>query len=366
MNKNNSYPQLIATKLDSVLSFTVTLKGRIPMTFPWWVDITTVTLGDLRDQIYEKDDSLNNGQRTVMVYESDVSTTCYSYLETDDKLQRWLRRRADKSLLDISVRLEGPSRPFPDIPTAYANRIYHSDPRLPIGKVPSTTTECTRALDDLFASLKAAIKAAPPENGSGYSLYVNAFLVHAVGLFPELMLLFDAPVSGRRGYGLTPCTVQSRTNPSYILPVTVTGGRQHISNIEDGIARNKVQLDVVSSNRKRKSEYDTDNMDVTDDAEDTGDTDSADDTGNTAPTKSYWIVTNAETWVFLQCAIDNLHDTGYNDPVSHRSNPSAIVNYFSQEDKWKADVRMIFEHLVWQLQRMVDDISPKNKRFKSL
>ncbi|KAF8929941.1 hypothetical protein BGZ47_000800, partial [Haplosporangium gracile] len=207
----------------------------------------------------------------------------------------------------------------------------------------------TQALNDLFVSLKTVLKAAPPDNKSGYSLYINAFLVHAVGLFPELRLSLHQPVSGRRGYGSIPCTVQSKADPSYMLPVTVTGvaggGSRHISDIEGGIAHSKVQLDVISSSRKRKFE---------DDADDTGDMDS------TAPAKSYGIVTNAEMWVFLQCTIDTLDNTGYNDPVFQLSDSSKSVCYFSEAnkgeaDKWEARVKMTFEHLVWQLQRMVDD-----------
>ncbi|KAF9537324.1 hypothetical protein EC957_008471 [Mortierella hygrophila] len=105
----------------------------------------------------------------------------------------------------------------------------------------------------------------------------------------------------------------------------------------------------ISCSRKRKFEDDTDDKD---------------DTGGTAPAKSYGIVTNAEAWVFLQCTIDSLHYSGYNDPVFHRSDPSTTVNYFSETEKWEAAVKMTFEHIVWQLQRMVNDLSPKNKRFK--
>lgn len=93
-----------------------------------------------------------------------------------------------------------------------------------------------------------------------------------------------------------------------MLPATVTGSRRHISDM-DGIAHNKVQLDFISSSWKRKLE---------DDADDT------DDTDGTAPTKSYGIVTNAETWGFLQCDIDTLHNTGYYEPVFHRSQVSTI------------------------------------------
>ncbi|OAQ22668.1 hypothetical protein K457DRAFT_25817 [Linnemannia elongata AG-77] len=339
---------------DPVLSFTVTVKGRIPVTFLWRSDIVTATLDELRNQIYAREDSLDDGLQVIMVYESDVNNSCYSYLETDDRLRMWLRRRANKNLLDFSIRLEGPPRPFADVTTEYADRIYNSDSCLPNQKVPSTMTDCTQALEDLFVSLKAAVKAAPPENRSGYSLYINAFLVHAVGLFPDLRLSLDVPVSGRRGYGSIPFVVQSKTDKLCMLPVTVTGSNRHISDIGDGIAHNKVQLDVISSNRKRKFE---------DDADDTDDTD---DTvpAKSVPTKSYGIVTDAEMWVFLQCAVDASDNTGYNDPVFHRYDSTASVNYFSQGDKWKADVQMTFEHLVWQLQRMVDDLSPKNKRFK--
>ncbi|KAG0058327.1 hypothetical protein BGZ90_005009 [Linnemannia elongata] len=77
-------------------------------------------------------------------------------------------------------------------------------------------------------------------------------------------------------------------------------------------------FEFISSSWKRKLE---------EDADDTYNTD------GTAPTKSYGIVTDAETWVFLQRDIDTLHNTGYYDPVFHRPHSSASVNYFSQDDK---------------------------------
>lgn len=130
-----------------------------------------------------------------------------------------------------------------------------------------------------------------------------------------------------------------------MLPVTITGCGHDIDMIE-GIPQNKVQLDSISSNRKRKFEGDTD------------------ETNSPAPVELYGIVTDAEMWTFLQCTINTLQKSDYNDPVFHSSAACTRINYFADSDKWEADVKTIFEHVIWQLQRMVDD-SPKNKRLKT-
>ncbi|KAG0202026.1 hypothetical protein BGX33_009960 [Mortierella sp. NVP41] len=270
---------LSATDMSTIAAFTVTVKGRTPITLQWFTDTTTTTLDELRRQIYAKKRSLNDGLLPIVVEDSDCSD--FTYLETDIKLRDYLKCKADDGVRHISVRLESRPQLFSEITAADADRIYGSASPQPLGGIPSTTSDYTQALDDLFVTLKAAVKAAPPQDESGYSLYINAFLVHAVCLFPELKLSFDKPVSGRRGYGSLPYYVQSKADPSRMLPITVTECGRDID-LVDGIAQNKVQLDIISSSRKRKFEDDTD------------------DTDDTVPVESYGIVTNAKMWIFLQ------------------------------------------------------------------
>ncbi|KAG0010901.1 hypothetical protein BGZ81_002491, partial [Podila clonocystis] len=305
-----------ATKLNTIVFFTVTVKGKAPVTLEWFTDTTTTTLDELRRQIYTKRRSLDDGLLPIVVENSDSSD--FTCLKTDNELRDYIKWKADDGVRHIYVRLEGPARPFSEFKAVDSDRIYGSDSPRPIGRVPLTTREHTEALNDLFVTLKGAIKAAPPTDETGYVLYINAFLVHAVGLFPELRLSFNKPVSGRRGYGSLPCYVQSKTDPSRMLPVTITGCGQAIDMI-DGIPQNKVQLDSISSNRKRKFEGDTD------------------ETNNPAPVESYGIVTDAEMWTFLQCTINTLQKSGYNDPVFHSSAARTRINYFADSDKWEAD-----------------------------
>lgn len=105
-----------------------------------------------------------------------------------------------------------------------------------------------------------------------------------------------------------------------------------------------VQLDAISSGRRRKFE---------------------DDSDDTAPVLSYGIVSDATHWSFLECKTDVIHKSGYNDPTFVFTRSPTTLQFSNNSDDWEASAKKIFGHIVWQLQRMVDDLPPKSKRLKT-
>lgn len=204
-----------------------------------------------------------------------------------------------------------------------------------------------QALDNLYITLEAAIASMPPGDRDIFAsqYYTNAFLMHAVALFPELKMKPGMKLEVRRAWGEVEYGVESKVDPSRILAVTTFTG----SDDDTGVARNVVQLDTISSNRKRKRN-DDDNNDAVED---------------TAPVVSYGIATNSRDWLLQQCSIDKLQEIGYNFPTIQSSKIPTSLNLASGEKKRKADAKEIFRHVVSHLQKMVNDIPEQRKRYKT-
>ncbi|KAG0321433.1 hypothetical protein BG000_003238 [Podila horticola] len=88
-----------ATKLKTIVSFTVTVKGKTPVTLEWFTDTTTTTLDELRRQIYAKRRSLDDGLLPIVVEISDSSD--FTCLKTDDELRDYIKWKADDGIRHI-------------------------------------------------------------------------------------------------------------------------------------------------------------------------------------------------------------------------------------------------------------------------
>ncbi|KAF9286950.1 hypothetical protein BGZ74_001200 [Mortierella antarctica] len=224
-------PSDTAAEIPTVGVFTVTIRGKTPATLQWITDTATATLDELRDDIYAKHPSLNspslsNGLRAVAIDKSDCSVVLY--LESDEELRAHLRTMLRDGAQHIPIRLEGRPRPFSEFTSTDTDRIYGSESHNFVGALsyvgstgsaPLTSPNYIQAVGDLLVSLKAAVKAAWPGKSEcsepGYALYVALFLIHAVGLFPELILIPNKAISGRRGTGCLDYAIVSNNTPVF-------------------------------------------------------------------------------------------------------------------------------------------------------
>lgn len=129
--------------------------------------------------------------------------------------------------------------------------------------------------------------------------------------------------------------IVSKDDPSQILAVTTSGLMECNS-----LQQNMVELDTISSGQKRKFEDDSDDM---------------------GPVVSYGIVSDTTHWSFLECKTDVLHKSGYNDLTFVFTTSPTILQFSNNSDNWEASAKKIFGHIIWQLQKMVNDLPPKNK-----
>ena len=83
-----------------------------------------------------------------------------------------------------------------------------------------------------------------------------------------------------------------------------------------------------------------------------------------SPVISYGIVTNSTNWSFLECKTDVLHDSGYNDPTFFLTASPTVLRFSNESHNWIGNGTKIFGHIIYQLQRMVDDIPNHSKRRK--
>ncbi|KAF9312833.1 hypothetical protein BG003_005869 [Podila horticola] len=125
---------------------------------------------------------------------------------------------------------EGRPRPFSEFTLTETNRIYGDEYPKDLGRAgstPLTSPGYIQAVSDLLETLRSAVKAMWPGKSMcpepGYSLYVAMFLIHAVSLFPELILTQNEAISGRRGSGRLDYAIISKDDPSRMLAVTTSG-----------------------------------------------------------------------------------------------------------------------------------------------
>ncbi|KAG0195806.1 hypothetical protein BGX28_000580 [Mortierella sp. GBA30] len=253
-----------ARDLDPIATFTVTINGITRKTVEWITTPKTATLDHLRKVIYDKHPTLCDRSQTI-VYEYDNAP---GYILTDSDLQSHVRMSVRDGVQHLVLRLENPPKLFSDITLDDTFRLYgvHVDPPQPFDDartISFTLDKYTQALDNLYITLEAAIASMPPGDNdvSGSQYYTNAFLMHAVALFPELKMKPGKKLRGRRAYGTLDYAVESKEDPSRILAVTTFG---HLENGR-GVAQNVVQVDTILSNRKRKRD---DNYDDANDVDD--------------------------------------------------------------------------------------------------
>lgn len=163
------------------------------------------------------------------------------------------------------------------------------------GSVPLTRPTHTQAVNALLMTLKSTAKALCPSEYIGGCfggpLYVAVFLIHAVGLFPELMLVPKIAISGPRGNGCLDYAIVSKEDTTRMLAVTT-----HERRDDHSLTRTMVQLDTISSGRKQDSR------------------DGNGDGVDLSPVTSYGIVTDSISWTFLECKTDVFDESGYNYP----------------------------------------------------
>ncbi|CAG8549297.1 8189_t:CDS:1, partial [Paraglomus brasilianum] len=63
--------------------------------------------------------------------------------------------------------------------------------------------------------------------------------------------------------------------------------------------------------------------------------------------ETYGIVTDAEKWYFLHCKVSG--DKGIKFELTRHP---ITVDWFGDVEKYKADVRMVLEHILWLLSQM--------------
>ncbi|KAG0003197.1 hypothetical protein BGZ79_001419 [Entomortierella chlamydospora] len=223
---------------DDDISLEIIIKGRNPKSLIWGTNASSATIDELLNAIYDEHPSLNNGPWSVVV----EPHNSFGYVLNDKQLRAKLKICARDKIQKIFIRLEVPRRPFSDFTTSDAYRMYGLQtlqdlkPINGIESIPFSSEEHIRALDDLYVTLRAATKSMPPEDGAGHSSYISVFLMHAVALFPDLKLVPEKKIS------------ESKSDSSYLLAVT----RSLADDTLTGVAQNMVQLDAISSGRKRK------------------------------------------------------------------------------------------------------------------
>ncbi|KAF9091473.1 hypothetical protein BGX23_005133 [Mortierella sp. AD031] len=281
---------------DTDATFTITVNGIASKTFEWVTSPKTATLDRLRMVMHGKHPTLSDRSQTIAYEHNDAP----GFIFTDNDLRVRVRIAIREGRQHLYMRLEDPQKPFSDITHDDTFRIYGVDPPQPfedsIGSVPFTSDKHKQALDNLYITLEAAVTSMPPGDGSGCQYYTNAFLMHAVALFPELKLKPDKDISGRRAYGILHYAVESKADSSQMLAVT--------------------EFDSVE-------------------------------------------------WYFQQCILDKQEKIGYNFPTIRSSQAPTMLKFTTDKDNWRVAAKTIFGHVVWQLEKMVEDITNQNKRRKT-
>lgn len=215
---------------------------------------------------------------------------------------------------------------------------------LPSPCMPSFTSDKhTQALDNLYITLETAIASMPPGDTDvhGARYYTNAFLMHAVALFPELKMSQKSEQQGRRSYGSLDYAVESKADPLRMHAVITYPQLDYGT----GIAQNIVPLDTISSNRKRKF-------------------DNSDDTDDTAPVVSFGIATDSREWYFQQCTFDKPQRIGHNFPIVHSSKIPTTLNLAADRDRYEKDIWTCYLALYSLSPKTT--VCPKNKIFSHM
>ena len=116
-----------------------------------------------------------------------------------------------------------------------------------------------------------------------------------------------------------------------------------------GVAQNLVQLESSLTIRKRKR-CDDDDGEMEDD--------------RSVPLKAYGIVTNAVTWYFVECSINQSQESSSVDRPKFRISKLAKTVSYGDESTWRDDVESVFGQIVWLMRKMHSEIPRRELRHK--
>ncbi|KAF9090644.1 hypothetical protein BGX29_011353 [Mortierella sp. GBA35] len=308
---------------DSNFSFGIVVKPEKKISFSWIGVVETATLGKLKGRIFEyypqyaHDDYLE-----VFFYNGQPKPAC---IRSDEDLRDIINFAKATSKARLTISLETPSKNFSawtfrDVCDEY-DLSKSSDPGVeelpPFTDIQSTPLDSDlqkETLDLLIREIESKKGVLPlfSANEATKSMVVGSFLVAATTLFKDdLYLVSQRNLSGRRGNGPVDFSVHSRKTYAYTLGVTEVKR----DDFKQGVAQNIVQLESALTEKKRKREaYDVDGEEE-----------------SPRKQRAYGIVTDSETWLFLECT---LHE---DETVTYRM--SKLKEKLNYEDRWQEDAK---------------------------
>jgi hypothetical protein len=328
----------------NMIGLSVVVKPEKKAAFTWSTFLDEATMVDFKRYVFEYYPQYAHDEYLeIFVYNGHPKPERVS---SDEDLRKILKIAKTTSKTKLTISLETPTKnfsawTFKDVCEEY-NLSEAYDPGLAV--IPPFTDIKAAALDSDFekrmlVQLKDEVETYVDvlnligANEWTKSIIVGAFLANATRLFKEdLYLAAQRNLSGRRGNGPVDFSVHSRKSYDYTLSVTEVKK----DDIVQGVAQNIVQLESALTAKKRKRGP--------------NDVDGEEE----PPTKmrSYGIVTDASTWLLLECT---LHE---DDTVTYRmSKLGEVINY---DGEWREDAKFIFERLVWLWSRMVEEIPARD------
>ncbi|KAG0219388.1 hypothetical protein B0O80DRAFT_429098 [Mortierella sp. GBAus27b] len=324
---------------SSLTRFEVNLQTFCHTRFTWTTDITRASLSELRGTISVIFPNLLDGTETIAVVHNKRSESLNQGIEgvnNDDQLRTILRYNVESGILDLTLDMVTPLRPLSSYTFADVNRMYDFTPltqpnlsdvptfQLPKGE-PTETPDHKRSLALLCQELESRIESGFIDAES----IITPFLVHSVALFKnQLRLTSKRHLEGRRGQGSVHYCVESTSDPASIMSVTKVASHD----FEKAVAESMVQLESISTGRKRKF------------------------SGDTTPLVSYGVVTDAKEWRVVECSLESIHSR----PKFRVAKVPGDIRYDSED--WHEDVKKVFERVVSLVKATSDPQAKRSKR----
>ncbi|KAF9899929.1 hypothetical protein EC991_008132 [Linnemannia zychae] len=327
--------------------------------FSWTTDIETTTIEKFLEVIYAQYPDRQDGDAVLAIIhprgaaQHQVGGT--EHPNNNARFRNIIRLYQYTKTKTLTVALETPTKKYTDYTLNEVNTLYDisnmEEPFLsdfPRFNDISTETldtdfhkESLRRLLDEIDSRNRALHSDTFSNVATCSAYICSFLTQAVLIFNgELRLEPDRVLRGRHGHGKIDYTIEALANDGtrHVLGVTKVKDQD----FRKGLAQNLVQLESVLTKRKRERGSDNNR-------------DEEQEENNPVPMKAYGIVTDATSWIFVECSIDPSRGSPSGDyPKFRISGLNDIINY--QKSTWRVQAECVLGHIVWLIRKMLSEI----------
>ncbi|KAG0028113.1 hypothetical protein BGZ82_008617, partial [Podila clonocystis] len=314
--------------------FKINIKDESLEPLQWRVNPSTVTLAQLQSSIEIALPNLHHERQKIAIEHIECSSFPKGgivYPSSDNQLQEIFKTYVRAGLVTMTVHVGFLRKGFSlfsvsDIAARLGTNKFEE---MEVGRVDCSHGRHLEALEKLWITIGLARDSIGAWSEASTTRFSGSFFMAATTIFPNLHLIPEKPITGSWGNGPVDYLIETK-NALEVSMVGVAEAKKQ-STFKAGHAQNIAQLEATLTSRM---DHD------------------CRCNGKSMDLFSYGIVTDANRWEFIECRMDAASINGLNRGIVVRKTKLEITIDYNDDERWKDQVKVVFEHVVWMFEKM--------------